>query len=115
MTLADAYGLVVEQTTTQGMGQPQQLDASDSAKLLKNLSDIWTKTKENYTILQKKGMGLPNQALERQVNVYAQTIHSILNVTKGIQDPSVMSTISSGLNKELKSIIFPKNPAAANK
>lgn len=89
------------QTQQAGSPAPIKLQAKDSTKLIKNLNDIYLKTRENADILTRNNVPGAKEQFNTQKTLMGQTIASIISLTIDGTNPNVYKGLSGGLDKDL--------------
>lgn len=96
------------QTTTSAPPVPApsvQLNSTDSTKILKNISDIYTKTKEIAGILEKNNIPNATKSLQQESYKLAALASQIVALTPEASDDTVKNKLYSNLNKDISSQI----------
>lgn len=80
------------------------LSNSDATKILKGISDIYLKTKDITTILQKNNIPGLAASLEAEKAKLAQTVNTVLMATPGVKDTRTRNSMLAGLDPDIVKI-----------
>ena len=80
------------------------LSNSDATKILKSISDIYLKTKDITTILQKNNVPGLAASLEAEKAKLAQTVNTVLMSTPGVKDTRTRNSMLAGLDPDIVKI-----------
>jgi hypothetical protein len=80
------------------------LSNSDATKILKGISDIYLKTKDITTILQKNNVPGLAASLEAEKAKLAQTVNTVLMSTPGVKDTRTRNSMLAGLDPDIVKI-----------
>lgn len=104
---------VAAPATAQPTTPPIVIQASDSTKLIKNINDIYAKTRENADILSRNKMPNAKEQFNSQKTYFGQIIASIVSATADNKNPSVLKGLTGGLDKDLLSYVQPQQASTA--
>ena len=117
-TSSDAPATAMDATAAAPSNDTQatkvSLSNSDATRILKGISDIYLKTKDITTILQKNNIPGLAASLEAEKAKLAQTVNTVLMATPGVKDTRTRNSMLAGLDPDIVKIAnAPAAPAPA--
>lgn len=89
-----------------------QLSNSDASKILKNISEVYRKTKEIAEVLKKNNMPGAMESFNLERNKLVGLVNGILSVTPGVKDTRVKSNLMTHVDPEILKTVATAQPVS---
>lgn len=89
-----------------------QLSNSDASKILKNISEVYKKTKEIAEVLKKNNMPGAMESFNQERNKLVGLVNGILSITPGVKDTKVRSNLMTQVDPEILKTVAAAQPVS---